>query len=402
MVRTVASILLVVALVAGLSWVSARLWGGGEEAPPDLPDDWTWREDMTARRFAEANGIAPDVVAEAVGGRARLDEPIGDLAGDRGALIDRVRAAAALHAERGSKNWLKIPLKFALWLIALGAAFVLMRRRRVTRRLRLAMLLISVAVFGVALGADPNPMGTVKDAVALFGRAGTIFPPRLIALGVFVVLVIVANKFICTWGCQFGALQDALFRLNRDASDRRGVMPQYKVPFVVTNTVRVLFFAAFTAVALLWAFDLIAPIDPFKIFNPVALGAAGAAAVGGLLAASVFVWRPWCHFFCPFGLVGWVAEKLGIHKIQVDYDACIACGACEKACPSTVMGAILRRDRRTIPDCFACGTCIETCPVDAIYFRAGRRDRPPAGKFDGDDGRQARGDDGDRAAGQER
>ena len=86
--------------------------------------------------------------------------------------------------------------------------------------------------------------------------------------------------------------------------------------------------------------------------------------------------------FWPVGLVGWVFEKLSWHKIKVDYEACISCEACSRACPSTVMGAILKRDKKVIPDCFACGTCIPACPVDAISFASGKRDLPPEGKFD--------------------
>jgi polyferredoxin len=198
---------------------------------------------------------------------------------------------------------------------------------------------------------------------------------------VFLLLVMVANKFICSWGCQLGTLQDLIFRLNRNQGDRRGVLRQFKIPFVVTNTVRIAFFGALVLFAFAWATDLVEGLDPFKVFQPQVLGLAGAAFVVVVLVLSLFTYRPWCHFFCPFGLAGWVGEKISLFKLQVDDDKCIACEACAKACPSTVMGAILKRDK-VIPDCFACGTCIETCPVDAIALKPGKRSRPPAGKFE--------------------
>jgi polyferredoxin len=235
------------------------------------------------------------------------------------------------------------------------------------------------------LGSDPSPMGTIKDAMVLLGSRGVIFPPRLTAFGVFLLMVIVANKFICSWGCQLGTLQDAIFRLNRDKQDRKGLVRQFKVPFAISNGVRLAFFAVIVALAFFWATDIVEEIDPFKTFKPQTLGLAGVAFVGVTLVLSLFTWRPWCHFLCPFGLVGWVAEKVSLFKIQVDYDKCVACQTCEKACPSTVMGAILKRDRM-IPDCFSCGTCIETCPAKAISFRAGKRSKPPVGKFAADNG----------------
>ena len=61
---------------------------------------------------------------------------------------------------------------------------------------------------------------------------------------------------------------------------------------------------------------------------------------------------------------------------------CIACQKCANACPSTVMGAILKRDKKTIPDCFACYTCRDVCPTESIRFSTGKRDLPPVGHFD--------------------
>jgi len=193
-------------------------------------------------------------------------------------------------------------------------------------------------------------------------------------------MVVLANKFICSWGCQIGTLQDFIFRLNRDSKDRKGIFGQIKIPFIISNSIRIIFFAALTAVAFLWAIDIVEPVDPFKIFKPHVIGLAGGIFLGLVLVISLFVYRPWCHFFCPFGLVGWLAEKISIFKIKVDYNKCISCQACSKACPSTVMDAILKQNK-IIPDCFSCGNCIEVCPVKAISFTTGKRDKPPEDKF---------------------
>ncbi|MCI5127665.1 MAG: 4Fe-4S dicluster domain-containing protein, partial [Candidatus Electrothrix sp. AUS3] len=69
-----------------------------------------------------------------------------------------------------------------------------------------------------------------------------------------------------------------------------------------------------------------------------------------------------------------------IFKVKVNYDTCVACQACTKACPSTAMEAILKREK-TIPDCFSCGSCIDVCPTGSVQFRAGKRVKPPEGKF---------------------
>jgi len=255
-----------------------------------------------------------------------------------------------------------------------------MRKSRITPKKRKSIYIASIMIFGVALGSDPSAMGTVKDAITLYASKGVIFPPRMIALSVFLLMVLIANKFICAWGCQAGVLQDLIFRLNRNDPDTKGILRQYKPSFAATNTIRILFFGSFTLAAFLWSADIIAFMDPFKVYKPAALGAAGMGFVLLLLGASLFIYRPWCHLFCPFGLVGWIVEKVSIFKIKVNYDTCISCQACAGACPSSVMNAILKQEH-VIPDCFACANCIGVCPTNSVFLGAGRRQPPPCGKF---------------------
>lgn len=215
----------------------------------------------------------------------------------------------------------------------------------------------------------------------MYAIQNALFVPRFVALTVFLTLVVVLNKFICSWGCQLGTLQDFIFRLNRNKQDIKGIIRQYKVPFIVSNSIRIVFFVLFTLIAFIWSFDLIGYFDPFKLFHPQVVTLAGWMFLAVILAVSMFVYRPWCHFFCPFGLVGWLFEKLSIVKIKVDYEKCVACNACSKACPSTVMDSILKQDR-TIPDCFSCINCINVCPEKAISFSTGKRQQVPEGKFE--------------------
>lgn len=372
----------VLSIVIG-SWFVMRLWGGPAEKAPSSAGSLVITEGMTLKEFAQANRLPENVVQnvfnlKSADGFMQTVQATGLSHAD---IADRVGKALAFAAEEGSKNWAKIAVKFACWAVVLLAAFLLFRNGKVTPVLRKRMLLGSVALFGVILGSDPSPMGTVKDAIVLLGKSGIVFPPRMVALAAMLIFgTLLANKFLCSWGCQFGTLQDFLFRLGRDAKDRKGILPQVKIPFVVSNGIRVTVFVMIIAAAFLWAIDLMGLVDPFKIYNPAMLGTATVIFLAGLLIASLFVYRPWCHLACPFGLVSWLVEKISLYRIQVDYDTCIACRKCAEACPSTVMGAILTRDRK-IPDCFACGTCLEICPTRSIRFAAGRRTTPPVGKF---------------------
>ncbi len=370
-----------IGLVVAFSSLSVRLWGAKPEEIPGKRE-WVFSESMTVAEFGQRNSVPGHVLKDVfhLETKEGLQQAIGEFDLNGAEICARVDKALTINAERESKNWVKILAKFALWMTFLAIVFVLLRKQRVTPTMRKRLYLAAVALFGVILGSDPSPMGTVKDAIMLFGAKGVVFPPRMIALVVFLAMVVLVNKFICSWGCQLGTLQDLMFRLNRESKDRTGVFRQFRIPFVVSNSVRVLFLALFTTVAFLWAVDIIEPIDPFKVYKPQAVGIAAGIFIGVVLLVSLFTYRPWCSLFCPFGLVGWLFEKISVFKVNVNYDTCTACESCARACPSTVMGAILKRDR-VIPDCFACGTCIDVCPTNSISFAAGRSSNPPVGKF---------------------
>jgi NAD-dependent dihydropyrimidine dehydrogenase PreA subunit len=363
-----------VALVILSSAVSVYLWGEKPEKV-EFPDITVGSANVTPAQIAASNGIPLKPVLDAVGvSLADADSlTIADAGLSPKAAASRIKQSLVHYYEEKSKNWVKIAAKFLLWFAFLPIPFVLLVKRRLNPKRRRLLLVAGTIIFGVALGADPSPMGTVKDAVFLLTAHQAVFPPRMIALGVFLLTVVLANKFICSWGCQFGLLQDTLFRFGRNFKDRKGKIRQFKVPFIVSNSIRIGIFLLAVAIGMIWAFDLIGLIDPFKIFSPLHIGIVGGVFLLLLLAASLFVWRPWCHFACPFGLVSWFFERLAIFRIKVDYNACTRCDACSISCPSHAMDGILKH-RKMPADCFACGVCIETCPTDAVSFSASRRD----------------------------
>jgi len=319
MIRTIALFLLVVIIVVLTSAVSARLWSG---KPEQIYEgiEVVINDDMTIAEFGKEYDLGKKSLKKIFGltSPGDIKKQVANAGFSLQQLNKKVNQAKTIQAEHATKNWFKIPLKGALWISFLAAVFTLLRKGKITARTRKVIYIASIVIFGIILGADPSPMGTVKDAIVLYGAKGVIFPPRLIAFGIFLLMVIIANKFICSWGCQLGTLQDLIFRLNRNSADKKGLTGQIKVFFVISNSIRVLFFMALTLVAFIWSTDIVEHIDPFKIFKPEVLGVAGGIFIGTILIGSLFAYRPWCHFFCPFGLVGWLAEKISFFKIKVD------------------------------------------------------------------------------------
>ncbi|MBN1973194.1 MAG: 4Fe-4S binding protein [Sedimentisphaerales bacterium] len=380
--KTIILFVLLIVFVIGTSLVSNRIWSGKPKEIQE-PNELIIEDGMTIGRFGEVNKLPNPVLKEIFQLQSPADRQKNlSQYGSPDQIRFMVTGEKANASEYEIKNWKKIAVKFILWLSFLIAVFFSFIKRKVTRKKRLWVLFASVVIFGVIMGSDPGPMGTVKDAITLYGKSREIFPPRLVAMTVFLLIVFIANKYICAWGCQAGTLQDLIFRLNQNDKGNSIIGRQIKIPFVVTNTIRIIFLSVFTLTAFLWSYDIVEPIDPFKIFKPSHLGIIGAVFVGVLLLGSLFIYRPWCHLFCPFGLAGWIVEKFSRVKISVNYDTCIACNKCAKACPSTVMSAILKQDKKTIPDCFACYTCRDVCPTNSISFSSRKRTTPPPGHFD--------------------
>lgn len=321
--------------------------------------------------LASSKGVAPEALAQRLGlpASSDLSRPAGELLREDQialpALQAAMREANPLAAEAASKNWGKIRLKFILWVLAFVAGMVLLLRRQVSTRIRVCAMGLSALVFGVWLGVEPNAPGTVKDALMLYGEHGVFFPPRMLALAGFLLMSVIGNKVFCGWGCQFGTLQDLLSHL-----PTRKVKP----PFWVSNLVRILLVSAVAGCALFIPLDILEPVDPFRVFR---LGAASAVAVAALvLVAGVWVYRPWCTFACPFGLVSWLAERLSITRVRVNHQTCIGCRACERACPTHSMEGIRAR-RPLAQDCFACGACLNVCPVKALRWGCTPPPAPP-------------------------
>ncbi len=335
---------------------------------------------MPFAELAAARGVdAAELAAEmSLPADADLNAPAGQLLKASGlTLADLQRAVQSLRAaapEVGagtggepagpdahagqveSKDWARIRIKFLLWIAVFIAALVLLMRTKISPRLRVVMLVAAPIVFGVWLGVEPNAPGTVKDAIMLYAAAGQVFIPRLIAFAALLLMSIIGNKVFCGWGCQFGTLQDLVWHLPTR---------KWKPPFWLSGIVRAGFFAAFTIVAFTAGTDIVEPIDPFRIFR---LGAGAAVAVAMVtLIAGVWIYRPWCSFFCPFGLVSWLGERLALTKPRVNLDTCINCLRCERECPNWAIKG-LRRHEPLPQDCFACGTCIRVCPVGAIRW----------------------------------
>jgi len=258
-----------------------------------------------------------------------------------------------------------ILIKFVLWIAVIVIATILLRRRKVTLKVRLAFLIGGTLLFGFVFGfitrqgVNPNPVFSVRNLLtSTLVRQQFIFP-IVIMLVILLLMVLLSNKSICGWGCELGLLQDLLHRIP---------LPKWKPPFWLSNTARIIAFTALVAGLVVAGLDWIKIIDPFKLFQfnfTLWIG----LFVSALLIASLFVYRPWCQFLCPFGLIGWITEQVSLLRPRINWDACKKCKLCVKACPTQAMNDFYN-GKKIHADCFACGSCIAACPQeDALGWR---------------------------------
>jgi len=229
------------------------------------------------------------------------------------------------------------------------------------------LLLLSVIIAGFLLGKSPNPMeGTVKVFKAMVG----LYPDpgiKVIAFGFFIVLAVIGNKIICGWACPFGALQELIYSVPVLQK-----IKQKKLPFILTNTIRTGLFITM----LLILYGIIGGrkgtviyhyVNPFNLFNLDFESLSILLTIIIALGGSFIIYRPFCQFICPFGLVSWIAEWFSINRIRIDKDKCTQCGACITACP--LEAAKGRVAGNKLPaDCFSCARCLNVCIFDAIKY----------------------------------
>jgi len=231
----------------------------------------------------------------------------------------------------------------------------------------ISLLAVSVIIAGFLLGKSPNPMeGVVKVFKSMVG----LYPDpaaKVIAFLFFIVLAVIGNKLICGWACPFGALQELIYSIPVLKKIKRR-----KPPFAVTNTIR----GGLFAVVLLFLFGIAGGqkgtvlyhyVNPFNLFNLDFEAVSILLTVILALLGSLFMYRPFCQFICPFGFISWIVERFSIFRVRIDTEKCTRCGACIKACPSTAAEGLVY-GYRLPADCFSCARCLNACPFEAIQY----------------------------------
>jgi NAD-dependent dihydropyrimidine dehydrogenase PreA subunit len=333
---------------------------------------------MALRHIAERNNIPIEVLIPLLPPNRRsnpittlknLHVPIKDL------HLNKKKIKRVIREAKTKGFPLTDVIRYILWSFWIFAAgFVLLKSKKI-RKVRVIWLLFTLTLFGIILGAAPNPMEAVVKVHKLFRNIpGNPLTFVILNFIIFTALSIFGAKMFCSWGCQLGALQESIYNIPIFKKLKHLV----KLPFAVSISVRITVYLVF----LILFFKLLninqgGPgsifyhhFNMFKIYNFYDLAMFTLLLIPLILIASLLIFRPFCQLICPFGLYSWLLENIAIYKVRkINSTQCNSCKKCETVCPTDAMKAINKNSRKWfLPDCWSCGKCIDVCKNNVLKF----------------------------------
>lgn len=200
-------------------------------------------------------------------------------------------------------------------------------------RSRKAVFLLSLfclGYFGFYKKGCICPIGAIQNiSLSLFDMQFALPIAALIIFFLPLVYALLFGRMFCSCVCPLGVLQD-LFAIKPLEIKRWVALPLRLLAYLYLGLAILL---SSTGSAF-----IICQYDPFVAFfrfsgkpEIILLGIA-------FLLTGIFLARPYCRFFCPYGvLLGWLS-RISFWHVNITPQDCISCRLCEKTCP---FGSIL-------------------------------------------------------------
>ncbi|MHA1716571.1 MAG: 4Fe-4S binding protein [Promethearchaeota archaeon] len=258
-----------------------------------------------------------------------------------------------------------------IWIVIIGVVLILLKKKKLSTKVASLLLVISFIIGGVIFAATPNPVMPIQQVIlALNGSVEFAqLIPMIVILAVLLISVFIFGRAICGYACPLGALQELLSKIKFKSKYKKSEQVKtIKVSNRVARLIRLSFTIIFFIGGILWGLAFFKNVNVFlgfsifKGFNiSLILVPVIFLVIIGIL--SIFIYRPWCRFLCPFGMF---ANEIGNYSVLGLHrnDNCIDCGVCEKVCPTKVAGRGAKKG-----ECYLCGRCVEACPKNAISYK---------------------------------
>jgi len=210
----------------------------------------------------------------------------------------------------------------------LAAALVLASYLGLVRRSRrglFALAVFSLVWFGFWREGCVCAVGSLQNVtLAAFDATYAVSWPILAFFVLPLVFTLFFGRTFCAAVCPLGAVQELV-----------AVRP-VKVPIWLEHALG-LFAYVYLGLAVVFAATgtafVICEYDPFVGFFRLS-GSVNMLVLGGaFLLVGVFVGRPYCRYFCPYGVVLRWLSRLSKWHVRIPPEECIRCGLCADACP---------------------------------------------------------------------
>jgi polyferredoxin len=206
------------------------------------------------------------------------------------------------------------------------------------------------------------------------GHVPAIHPAAMVLFIAFLLMSILLKKAFCSWLCPVGTLSEQLWKLGRRVFGRNMHPPKWlDIPLRGLKYLLLGFFVfvigAMSAEAIhdfmSTPYGMVADVKMLNFFRNI--GQTAAIVIGLLVLLFMLIQNFWCRFLCPYGALLGIASILSPEKIRRDSEACIDCGKCARACPSSL--AVDRLVQIRSVECTACMACVASCPAEgALQF----------------------------------
>ena len=231
-----------------------------------------------------------------------------------------------------------------LFLGLLAASFIFVRKKAPGyARLLLFFSMLYFGFFRHGCVCAPGALGNIGMAA---------FHSSEYVIDIFTVLIffipllfaLLSGRVFCGMLCPLGAVQECV-------SVRQRQVPRFidKLlswgPLVVLGIIcwQVFFYR-----------DLImCRLDPFVSIFRLQVHLSSLLYSAGFLAVCIFIYRPFCKYLCPYGMILGLLSRISIYRKSFS-SSCKKCGRCAEKCPT----GCIEGENIDFSKCIACNRCV--------------------------------------------
>jgi polyferredoxin len=175
----------------------------------------------------------------------------------------------------------------------------------------------------------------------------------IIIFGITALLSVFWGRFYCSWICPMNTAFRGINWIYGKLKISRLKTPKFLRNDVLRIALLVLFIASMIVIKMMnLKLNMLLYLTLFAI-----------------LLTLFFEEEFWHRRLCPFGMILSLTSRKSRLSMDIDEQACISCGKCQKVCPTSSIVTLENKKRRnTSHECLLCGRCIDVCPTSICRF----------------------------------